>query len=113
MLRSKVGESLNLAEKVQASMISKLRRRYSGVKNLGVKRGPFYVLVGASMASILTEIAFVTNPNEAKRMRTSKYRQTIADGIAEGIAKFVGVPFRRIRYSSSKKEARPSKKTTR
>lgn len=113
MLRSKVNESLQLAKKVQASMISKLQKRYGRIKDLGVKRGPFYVLVGASMPSILTEIAFVTNPIEAKRIRTSRYRQTIADGLAEGIGKFVGVPLRRKRFSSRKMEARSSEKATR
>ena len=113
MLRSKVDESLQLAEKVQGSMISRLKRRYPGVKDLGVKRGPFYVLVGASMASILTEIAFVTNPREARLLRTSDYRQAIADGIAEGIAKFVGAPLRRKRFSSGKMEAHSSAKAAR
>lgn len=113
MLRSKVDESLQLAENVQGAMIARLQRNYSGVKDLGVKRGPFYVLLGASMASILTEIAFVTNPREAWRLRTSKYRQALADGIAEGIAKFVGVPLRRKQTSSGQMEARSPEKATR
>ena len=113
MLRSKVDESLQLAENVQDSMITRLRRNYSGVKDLGVKRGPFYVLVGASMASILTEIAFVSNPREARRLRTAKYRQALAEGIAEGIAKFVGVPLRRKRISSDQMEARSPQKAAR
>ena len=95
MLRSKVTESHQLANVVQFSMVAGIKRKFPGPKNLGVKRGPFYVLVGATMPSILVEMAFITNPREARLMRTSKFRQALSEGIAGGIAKFVGVPYRR------------------
>jgi N-acetylmuramoyl-L-alanine amidase len=94
-LRYKVNKSQQLANVVQFSMVAGIKRKFPSPKNLGVKRGPFYVLVGATMPSILVEMAFITNPREARLMRTSKFRQTLSEGIAGGIAKFVGVPYRR------------------
>ena len=89
-LRSKVTESRQLARRVQQAMLSRLRSSYRGVRNLGVKRGPFYVLLGAQMPSILVEVAFISNRSEARRMRSPKYRQALAEGIARGIMRFVG-----------------------
>ena len=57
-LRSKVTESQQLARRVQQAMLSRLRPGYRGIRDLGVKRGPFYVLLGARMPSILVEVAF-------------------------------------------------------
>ena len=90
-LRSKVTESRQLARQVQQAMLSRMRPSYRGIRNLGVKRGPFYVLLGARMPSILVEVAFISNRSEARRMRSPKYRQALAEGIARGIMRFVGV----------------------
>ena len=95
MLRSKVNESQILANKVQRGMISRLRRGYRSVKDLGVKRGPFYVLLGARMPSVLIEAGFITNSAEARRSRSPRYRRLLADGIAEGIVNFVQSPLQR------------------
>ena len=91
-LRSKVTESQQLARRVQQAMLSRLRLGYRGIRDLGVKRGPFYVLLGARMPSILVEVAFISNQREARRMRSSKYRQALAEGIARGIMQFVRRP---------------------
>ena len=93
-LRSKVTESQQLARRVQQAMLSRLRPGYRGIRDLGVKRGPFYVLLGARMPSILVEVAFISNQREARRMRSSKYRQALAEGIARGIMQFVRRPTR-------------------
>lgn len=90
-LRTKVDESQKLARQIQQAMLSRLRPGYRGVRNLGVKRGPFYVLLGARMPSILVEVAFISNRREARRMRSPKYRQALAEGIAKGIMKFVAI----------------------
>ena len=89
-LRSKVTESQQLAQRIQRSMLSRLRSGYRGIRNLGVKRGPFYVLLGARMPSVLVEVAFISNRKEARRVRSPKYRQALAEGIAKGMMKFVG-----------------------
>ena len=96
-LRSKVAESQQLAQRVQQAMLSRLRPSYRGVRNLGVKRGPFYVLLGAQMPSILVEVAFISNRREARRMNSPKYRQALAEGIARGIMQFVGAGYRKSR----------------
>ena len=54
-----------------------------------MKRGLVYVLAGARMPAILCEASFLTRPEEAAALRTDHYRQLLADGIAEGIARYV------------------------
>ncbi len=89
-LRSKVDESRKLAQLVQKAILLRLRRTYRGIRDLGVKRGPFYVLLGAQeMPSILVEVAFISNPIEARRLRRPAYRQALAEGIAKGMMRFV------------------------
>jgi N-acetylmuramoyl-L-alanine amidase len=89
MNNTKVSESLRLAELVQESMITGLRKKYKNVKDLGVKRAPFVVLIGAQMPAILTEIAFISNPEEEKRLKSDRYLSLVADQIAGGVAQYV------------------------
>lgn len=86
---SKINESVKLAEYVQESMISGLNQQYRDINNLGVKKAPFIVLIGAQMPAILTEIAFLSNPVEAKRLRSDKYLGRVANQIAGGISQYV------------------------
>ena len=51
----------------------------------GVKEGPFWVLVGAQMPSILIELGFISHPVESKRLYDKDYQQVLANGIANGI----------------------------
>ncbi len=102
-LRSKVKESRELAQQVQQAMLSRLRPGYLGVRDLGVKRGPFYVLLGAQMPSILVEVAFMSNRREVRRMRSPKYRQALAEGIAKGMMQFVGIGSRKAGTSALKR----------
>lgn len=87
-LDNNVHESMNLANLVQKSMVAQLDRRYPRVRDLGVKNALFYVLVGAKMPSALVEVAFITNPTEAKRLKTKAYREHLANGIAKGVEKY-------------------------
>jgi N-acetylmuramoyl-L-alanine amidase len=89
MQNAKINESAKLAEAVQDSMVSGLATRYDRVNNLGVKKAPFIVLIGAQMPSILTEIAFLSNPQEAQRIRDQRYLQEVASQIATGIGNYV------------------------
>jgi N-acetylmuramoyl-L-alanine amidase len=54
-----------------------------------VKKAPFIVLIGANMPSILAEISFVSNPGDEKKLKTSEYRQRIAESLYKGINKYV------------------------
>ena len=61
----------------------------SGLRDRGVKKAPFVVLIGANMPSILAEISFVSNPADERKLQTGDYRQRIADSLYKGIAKYV------------------------
>ena len=90
ILDSKRDDSLRLAHCVQSCLISDLHKY--DVKNKGVKQGPFLVLYGASMPSILTEVGFITNPREEARLASPEYRQLIARAIFDGIRKYLKNP---------------------
>ncbi len=89
MQNSKIKESSRLASCVQRSLVAKLRKNYKNVKNLGVKQAPFYVLIGAQMPSVLVEVSFISNKMESRRLATAAYRQSIAEGLADGIQRYV------------------------
>ena len=57
-------------------------------KNLGVKQAPFQVLIGATMPSILAEISFITNRQEAGLLKTDKYREQIAEALFKGVMEY-------------------------
>jgi N-acetylmuramoyl-L-alanine amidase len=87
-LSNKLDESRDFARIVQASLYDRLRKTNKQVKNLGVKQAPFMVLIGATMPSILSEIAFMTNRQEATLIKTEKYRQQIAEALQAGILRY-------------------------
>ena len=86
---SKIIESKELAEQIQANLVKYLSRKYSEIKNLGARGGPFWTLIGGEMPSILVEVSHLSNPDEAKRLKTEAYRQDIARGILEGILAYI------------------------
>lgn len=88
-LKEKIEESREFASDVQASLHSGLAAKSPAIRNRGVKKAPFIVLIGANMPSILAEISFVSNPADEHRLETSEYRQGIADSLYRGIAKYV------------------------
>jgi N-acetylmuramoyl-L-alanine amidase len=89
MQNAKVNESTRLAIHVQESMHKNLKKRYSRIKNNGVKQAPFYVLLGAQMPSILIETSFISNPRECKRLVSTKYQNQMSDAIVNGIQKYI------------------------
>jgi len=89
MANYKLNDSAHLADEVQKSLYKKMRSHYSDVKNLGVKQGPFYVLVGASMPSILVETAFLSNATEETRLKDPAYQEHAANGILEGVRNYI------------------------
>ncbi len=88
MANSKINESSRLATEIQSSIIARLRPRYSRIKNLGVRPGPFYVLLGATMPSVLVETAFISNPKEERRLRDATYQKRTARAIVEGVRRY-------------------------
>jgi len=89
MQNSKIQESSVLAQYVQNRLVSGLRENSFPTHDLGVKQAPFYVLIGAEMPSVLAEISFISNPQDAKRMRQETYLDEIAQQIAAGVAGYV------------------------
>ena len=88
-LKEKIEESREFAADVQQSLHNGLSAKNPGIRNRGVKKAPFIVLIGANMPSILAEISFVSNPGDEHRLETSEYRQRIAESLYHGIAKYV------------------------
>ena len=88
-LKEKIEESREFAADVQRSLHSGLSAKNAGLRDRGVKKAPFIVLIGANMPSILAEISFVSNPSDERRLKTPEYRQRIAESLYRGIAKYV------------------------
>jgi N-acetylmuramoyl-L-alanine amidase len=88
-LKEKIEESREFAGDVQQSLHSGLAVKSPAIRDRGVKKAPFIVLIGANMPSILAEISFVSNPTDERRLETAEYRQRIAESLYRGIAKYV------------------------
>jgi N-acetylmuramoyl-L-alanine amidase len=88
-LKEKIEESREFASDVQRSLHSGLAAKSPGLRDRGVKKAPFVVLIGANMPSILAEISFVSNPGDERHLQTAEYRQRIAESLYKGIAKYV------------------------
>jgi len=88
LLKARVQESKRLANMVQHNAIKKTGADGYRVKNGGARGAPFHVLIGASMPSVLIEVGYSSNQTEAKRLSTSKYRDSLAEGIANGLHQY-------------------------
>ncbi len=90
-LKEKIEESHEFAADVQQSLYTGLATsRNSSLRDRGVKKAPFIVLIGANMPSILAEISFISNPGDEHKLETPEYRQKIAESLYRGVAKYVG-----------------------
>jgi N-acetylmuramoyl-L-alanine amidase len=87
-LKDKIDESKELATDVDASLYAGLAKGNAGLKNRGVKKAPFVVLIGANMPSILAEISFVTNPKDAAELSQPEYRERVAESLYRGVARY-------------------------
>lgn len=87
-LKDKIDESRELASDIDTSLYAGLRRGSPGLKDRGVKKAPFVVLIGANMPSVLAEISFVTNSQDAAKLSSPEYRQRVAESLYAGIARY-------------------------
>ncbi len=87
-LKDKIAESREFAADVESSLYAGLTKGNAGLKDRGVKKAPFVVLIGANMPSILAEISFVTNPRDADQLRQPEYRERVAESLYSGVAKY-------------------------
>jgi N-acetylmuramoyl-L-alanine amidase len=88
-LKEKIDESREFAGDVQQSLYGGLALHNAGIRNRGIKKAPFIVLIGANMPSILAEISFVSNPTDERKLETSEHRQRIAESLYRGVSKYV------------------------
>ena len=101
-LNNKIDESRDFADMVQRSMVRRLSNRNKDLRDIGVKQAPFVVLIGAEMPSVLAEMSFVTNRQEAALLKTGAYRQQIAEALLDAV----------LRYQQSLKKMRSASSTT-
>jgi N-acetylmuramoyl-L-alanine amidase len=87
-LNNKLDESRDLAGMVQESLVARLRRSNKSVVNRGVKKAPFVVLIGAEMPSVLAEVSFLTNRQEQSLLKTSTYKQRIAEALHAAVMRY-------------------------
>jgi N-acetylmuramoyl-L-alanine amidase len=87
-LKEKVQESREFAWTVQRALYTTLWRGKPGMKDRGVKKAPFVVLIGASMPSALAEIDFLSNPREEKLLQREDHRQRVAEALFKGISQY-------------------------
>ena len=85
----KIDESRELAEDVQESLSKRIQKTVKPVKNRGVRKAPFVVLIGADMPSILTEISFLSNPADEQLLKKPEYRQRVAEGLYQGVSDYL------------------------
>jgi len=88
MANAKINESSRLAAEVQQALVAGLRPHYSRINDLGVKQGPFHVLLGATMPSVLIEMGFISNTREEKRLASANYQKRVAAGIVKGVKNY-------------------------
>ena len=85
----KIDESKELAEDVQDSLSKRIQKTSKPVKNRGVRKAPFVVLIGADMPSILTEISFLSNPADEQLLKKPENRQRVAEGLYQGVVSYL------------------------
>jgi N-acetylmuramoyl-L-alanine amidase len=85
----KIDESRELAADIQDSLSKKIQKTAKPVKDRGVRKAPFVVLIGADMPSILTEISFLSNASDEQLLKKPEHRQRIAEGVYQGVAAYL------------------------
>jgi N-acetylmuramoyl-L-alanine amidase len=86
----KATESALLAQVMEQETVSELQASFGGgVRGLGAKRGPFYVLVGARIPAVLVECGFLSNAQEAQRLASATYQQALADALAGSVVHYL------------------------
>jgi N-acetylmuramoyl-L-alanine amidase len=86
VLHTKLEESREFAQRVQASLSVMSVRMNGTSRDRGVRKAPFVVLIGATMPSILAEVGFISNPHDERLMKRADQRQKIAEALYKGVA---------------------------
>lgn len=86
---AKLEDSIALAKDLHDQIISEMERNWSAIKGRGVKKAPFYVLVGTHMPCVLAELFFISNQKEGEKLGKEEFRKDLALGMAQGIQSFL------------------------
>ncbi|STQ86365.1 N-acetylmuramoyl-L-alanine amidase [Helicobacter muridarum] len=89
LINHRIPASTKLGMEIQDGIIKELKKTYKEHLDGGVREGPFWVLVGAKMASVLVEVGYNSHPIEAQRLKDKAYQSIIANGIVRGINRFI------------------------
>lgn len=90
MKNSKISESSRLAQQVHNSIFTQAGKQgFAGIKDLGVKQAPFYVLIGAQMPAILIELAFISNEQDSKNLNNPSFVKMLTQEITRGIKTYI------------------------
>lgn len=84
----KLEESVELSHALQGAVYQASRPVYREAKSHGVKKGPFFVLVGAHMPCTLIELFFIDNPHDGAKLATEPFRSIVSEGLAQGLTRF-------------------------
>jgi N-acetylmuramoyl-L-alanine amidase len=87
-IRDKVQKSRRFAVAVQQALYGVLASQIPDMRNRGVKKATYVVLTGTSMPAILAEVSFVSSPADEEKLKSSSYRDKIAEGLFKGIAQY-------------------------
>lgn len=85
----KSAESREFAAVVQKRLYRNARTIFISARDRGVRRAPFVVLIGADMPSILTEVAFLSNPKDEKALGSEENRERLAEALFSGIEDYM------------------------
>lgn len=84
----KLEDSITLAHRLQGALVGGMGKVMTEVRDLGVKKALFHVLVGARMPSVLVEMFFITHPAEGRALSRESYQDAMVEALYDGIAKF-------------------------
>ena len=85
----RINQSAVLAQSMQSALAEHMAAHYPGVIPRGVEGAPFAVLHRTTMPSVLVETAFISNPQEEARLRTTQYQRALAKGMLRGLRQFL------------------------
>src|SRR5437660_1061138 len=85
----KIDESKEFAQDIQDSLAKRAQKNGKNVKNRGVRKAPFVVLIGVDMPSIFMEISFLSNPADEQMLKKPEHRQRVAEGLFQGVASYL------------------------
>lgn len=85
----KIEESRELATAVQTALAERLQRYSKYVRDRGVRKAPFVVLIGAKMPSVLAEVSYLSNPADERILKRSEHRDRIVEGLFHGLQNYL------------------------